>query len=42
MKKTEDENINLLSSKIKNNLIEDQVKVKNNLSFNNSFFRNSK
>lgn len=42
MKKTDEENINLLTSKIKNNLLEDQEKAKNNLSLNNSFLRNSK
>ena len=42
MKKTEDENLNLLSSKIRNNIIEEQDKYKNNLSLNNSFLLNSK
>ncbi len=41
MKKTEDENINLLTSQIKNNIIQDQEKTKNNLSLNNSFVQNS-
>lgn len=42
MKKTEEENISVLTSKIKNEFIEEQEKAKNNISLNNSFLRNSK
>lgn len=42
MKKSEDEYINLLSTKIKNSLIEDQEKAKNNQSLNSYFLKNSK
>jgi hypothetical protein len=42
MKKTDEDNVNLLTSKVKNDLIEDQEKAKNDLSLNNSVLRNSK